>query len=148
MARYLLVLVDLAESPALVESATAISAADSDAEFVLLVPATPVSAIDCLMTPHVTAAQTARRRAQAARGELEAAGIKLEATRLGNMDPAVAVGDALRYARYSAVLVACTPRPLMHRLQRDLAARLARKFAPSRIIEVTRPAPDLARAYR
>lgn len=128
MARYLLLCCDVDDSPELVFTAQNLARNDSGAEFVLLVPASALPALDSLFSPYATPTQQARHRAQQMRSRLEKAGIAPVATRLGNGDPIRAIADALRFADYAAVVVACPPRRLMHRLQRDLACRLAQRF--------------------
>ncbi|MGH7762525.1 MAG: hypothetical protein ACREOY_14105 [Candidatus Dormibacteraceae bacterium] len=133
MARYLLVLHELDDSPALVVTATELSAADPSAKFVLLVPAV-APPLDLLLEPSGSAVKVARRRAQRMRGELLAAGINLIACRLGNYDPFRAVEDATRFTDYSVVVVAAPPHKMLHFLHSDLPCRVARRFRPLRVI--------------
>lgn len=150
MARYLLLCCDVDGSPELVSSAREILGRDPGAEFVLLVPATPLPAIDSLFSPYATPTQRARHRAQQMRSRLENGGVPPLATRLGNGDPMQAAADALRFADYAAVVVACPPRAFMHRLHRDLACRLAERFPAVNIVHAAdRPAsesPDVTAA--
>ncbi len=134
MARYLLLCCNVDDSPELAFSAQEIARRDPGAEFVLIVPASPLPAIDSLFSPHATPTQQARFRAQQMRARLESAGVPPLATRLGNGDPVRAITDALRFADYAAVVVACPPRRLMHRLGRDLACRLAQQFPAVKIL--------------
>lgn len=128
MARYLLLCCNVDHSPELVSSAQELARHDPGAEFVLLVPVTPLPAIDSLFSGYATPVQLARHRAQEMRSRLTSAGVTLLAARLGNRDPLLAMEDALRFSEYAAVVVACPPRRLMHRFQRDLACRLAQRF--------------------
>ena len=137
MSRYLLLCCNVDESPELVSSAQELWRREPAAEFVLLVPATPLPAIDSLFSPHATPTRLARHRAQVMRDRLTSAGIPPAATRLGNRDPLRAVEDALRFSDYAAVVVGCPAHPLKHRLHRDLACRLARRFPATRIIHAT-----------
>ena len=137
MARYLLLCCDVDESPELVSSAQELTRREPGAEFVLLVPAMPLPAIDSLFSPFGTPVRLARHRAQQMRSRLTSAGITPTATRLGDRDPLHAVEDALRFSSYAAVVVACPPRPLMHRLHRDLACRLAQRFPSVTVIHAT-----------
>ncbi len=138
MARYLLLCCNVDDSPELVSSAHDLACREPAAEFVLLVPATPLPAIDSLFSSYATPTRLARHRAQEMRSRLASAGVAPLATRLGNRDPVHAVEDALRFSDYAAVVVACPPNPLMHRLHRDLARRLARRFPTARIMHATR----------
>lgn len=137
MARYLLLCCNVDDSPELVSSARDLARREPDADFVLLVPATPLPAIDSLFSSFATPVRLARHRAQQMRAKLIAAGVTPLATRLGNRDPLRAVEDALRFSNYAAVVVACPPHPFMHRLHRDLACRLAQRFPTVSIIHAT-----------
>ena len=134
LANYLLVLIDVDESPELVDRARQLSAADPGAEFVLLAPATPPSPLDLLFSPSCTARRLASRRSQRVRPQLVEAGVRLVAARLGNFDPLCAVEDALRYTTYAALVVATPKHALLHLFHRDLACRIARRFPQVRVI--------------
>lgn len=136
MANYLLVLIDVDESPDLVAAGRELSEADPESEFVLLAPATPVPPLDLLFDPRCTSMSFARRRAQRVQAQLLASGIHLRATRLGNFDPLRAVEDALRYASYSAIVVAAPRHAFLHIIHSDVADRLARRFPQVRVISV------------
>lgn len=140
--QYLLVVSELDECPELVSSALGILRRDPEAKFVLLVPATPLPALDALFGEFTTPTRAARRRAQRMRTALQAARVPLAATRLGNRDPVRAVEDALRFSRYAAVVVACPARRLMHRLHLDLPCRLAARFPQTAFIHVTGTSRD------
>jgi hypothetical protein len=128
LARYLLVLVDSSEGQALVATASRISVEDPTAQFVLIVPTAPLSVREYLLAPYSSATYWARVEAQRLRARFVAAGIAVEAVRLGNADPAVAISDALRFSKYSAVVVACAPHLVKHAMHRDLAGRMAKRF--------------------
>lgn len=134
LAQHLLVLNDLDRSPELVDTARDIAAADAAAEFVLLVPATLLAPLDALVAPFSTSIQLARERAQKMRSEILAAGLRLVATRLGNPYPLIALEDALRFGDYADVVIASPPRPLLHRMHRDLACRAAARFPRTRVV--------------
>jgi hypothetical protein len=135
MARYLLVLDDLDDgSDDLVEAACTVRGSDPSAEFVLLVPATPLAALDALVMPYTSPTQRARKRAQSQRASLIARDVRVVATRLGNRDVGVAVEDALRFGEFEAVIVAGRRRSLLHRLRRDVACRLALRFPRQRVL--------------
>jgi hypothetical protein len=134
LANYLLVLIDVDESPELVASARELSAADPVAEFVLLAPATPPSPLDLLFEPACTARSLASRRSQRVRDQLTAAGVRVGAARLGNFVPMRAVEDALRFSNYSALVVAAPKHALLHLFHRDLSCRIARRFPQVMVI--------------
>jgi hypothetical protein len=134
LAQYLLVLHDLDESPELVASARDLAASDAGAEFVLLVPAVMLGAIDALLLAYSNPRQLARARAQRVRSQLVAAGLHLVATRLGNSSPLQALADALRFGEYAAVVIASPPHPFMHRLRRDLPCRAGARFPRTKVI--------------
>lgn len=134
LARYLLVMDDLDESPELIACAGDLAASDPAAEFVLLVPATMLAPFDALLLPYATQIQLARERAQRMRSEILDAGLRLVVTRLGNSSPLRALEDALRFADYAAVVIASPPHPLMHKMHRDLPCRAASRFPDTRVI--------------
>lgn len=134
LANYLLVLIDVDESPELVARARELSAADPVAEFVLMAPATPPSPLDLLFEPACTARRLASRRSQRVRDQLIAAGVRVVAARLGNFVPMRAVEDALRFSNYSALVVAAPKHALLHLLHRDLGCRIARGFPQVMVI--------------
>lgn len=133
VARYLLMVHEVDESPELIYTAHAMAAGDSAAEFVLLVPA-KASALDLFLQPDWSPIRFAARRAQHFRGQLLGAGLTLLATRLGNSDPFRAMTYALAFSEYSAVVVAAPRHDLLHHIHCDLACRLARRFPQARVI--------------
>jgi hypothetical protein len=136
LARYLLVVPETDESPELVGKARELVDRDPEAEFVLVVPATPVPALLGLLGETWSPRTFAGRRARRARAQLMAAGLPLVATRLGNWDPLRAVEDALRYADYSAVVIFTWPHALSHWQHRDLPHRLAQRYPSMLILHV------------
>ncbi|MGH7485397.1 MAG: hypothetical protein ACREMY_07295 [bacterium] len=144
MAMYLLMLHDLDQSAELVVAADELQKEDRTAEFVLLVPATPVPTLDALLEPSFSPTRFARRRAQRVRDRLLAAGLHLLATRLGNFDPVRAVEDALRFTNYAAVVVATPEHKLLHLVHCDLPCRLARRFPQTRVIHASTLLPPPA----
>lgn len=134
MANYLLVLIDVDESPELVARARELSAADPEAQFVLLAPATPPSPLDLLFEPSCSARRLASRRSQRVRDQLIGAKVRVVAARLGNFVPIHAVEDALRFTEYSALVIAAPRHALLHLLHCDLCCRIARRFPQVRVI--------------
>jgi hypothetical protein len=128
MARYLIVAHQTAGSPELLERVRALAGADPEAEFTLLVPATP--------TDHLLhnweegeARQLARRRASEAMAALTAAGIPVAAARVGSHSPLEAVGDELQ-ARpgYARIVLSTFPPGVSRWLKGNLPAILERRF--------------------
>lgn len=134
LANYLLVVINVDESPELVDKARELSAADPDAEFVLLAPATPPSPLELLFEPSCTARRLASRRCQRVRDQLIAANICLVAARLGNFLPIRAVEDALRFTEYSALVIAAPKRALLHMFRCDQCCRIARRFPQIKVL--------------
>jgi hypothetical protein len=128
MARILIVAHQTAGSPELLERVRSLAAADPEAEFTLLVPATP--------TGHLLhnweegeAKQLARRRAAEATETLGAAGVPLAAARVGSHSPLEAVGDELQ-ARpgYDRIVLSTFPPGVSRWLRGNLPAILERRF--------------------
>jgi len=128
MARYLLVAHQTAESPALVERVLEMVATDPAAQFVLLVPATPVSHL--LLWEEGETWEVARRRADTAVARLQEAGADLVAARVGDGSPLQAISDELRqYPDYDAIVISTLPPGLSRWLGMDLPGRVAREFS-------------------
>ncbi|HYT26757.1 MAG TPA: hypothetical protein VEP73_09780 [Actinomycetota bacterium] len=128
MARHLIVAHQTAASPELAERVRAIADGDPDAEFVLLVPATPTSHL--LHTwEEGEARQLAARRGREAAALLSAAGVKVTATRVGCHSPLEAVGDELQ-ARpgYAGIVLSTFPPGVSRWLKGDLVAQLRRRY--------------------
>jgi hypothetical protein len=128
MARILIVAHQTAGSQELLERVRSLAAADPEAEFTLLVPATP--------TGHLLhnweegeARQLARRRAAEAMETLGAAGVPLAAARVGSHSPLEAVGDELQ-ARpdYDRIVLSTFPPGVSRWLRGNLPAILERRF--------------------
>ena len=147
MARYLLVAHQTADSPELRSKVLDLVRRDAEAEFVLLVPATPVGYLLELGGESRSALAVARKRAQRARELLVEAGARVTATRIGSYDPLQAVEDELRYERYDALVVSTLPAGLSRWLRMNLPTRLSRRFPQLEIVHVVaQPAGRGARA--
>jgi hypothetical protein len=128
MARYLIVAHQTAGSPELLERVKALAAADPEASFTLLVPATP--------TGHLLhnweegeAKQLARRRAEEAARRLTEAGIRVTAARIGSHSPLEAVGDELQaHPGYDRIVLSTFPPGVSRWLKGNLPAILERRF--------------------
>jgi hypothetical protein len=128
MARHLIVAHQTAGSPELVERVRALAERDPEAEFVLLVPATP--------TMHLLhnweegeARQLAARRAAEASESLRAAGVSVVDARVGSHSPLEAVGDELRAdPGYASIVLSTFPPGLSRWLKGDLPNQLRRRY--------------------
>jgi len=144
MARYLLVAHQTAESQELREQVTALVQEDRAAEFVLLVPATPVGLLPAVGGEGRTAVQVARWRGARARSLLEEVGARVSAVRIGSYDPLIAVEEELRAGDYSVVVISTLPRGLSRWMRLDLPRKVARRFPSVRMVHVTAQPPMAA----
>jgi hypothetical protein len=127
MARYLVVAHQTAASPELIRRTRELTAEDPSAEFVLLVPATPVT--------HLLGGweegevrDIAQRRAQEASVALRAAGVNVTAARIGDASPMQAVEDELQERPgYDHIVVSTFPPGVSRWLRADLPGRLRRR---------------------
>jgi hypothetical protein len=127
MARYLIVAHQTAGSPELVERVEELAERDPEAEFVLLVPATPTGHL--LHWEEGEARQLAARRAVEASALLRAAGITVVAARVGSHSPLEAVGDELRAdPGYTGIVLSTFPPGLSRWLRADLPNQLRRCY--------------------
>lgn len=141
MGRYLIVANLTAESPALQARVQQIVATDPAAEFVVLVPTQPVSALLSLIgMVDVKPVRLGRRRASRARRRLEAVGARVSAVRLSLNEPLDAIEDELRCAQYDGVIISTLPHPISRWLHRDLPGKLARRHADLAVMHVVAPA--------
>jgi hypothetical protein len=135
MARYLLVAHQTAERSELLEAAKELAAADNDAEFTLLVPATPVG--DLLTWEEGETKEVARQRSESAAMALKKNGIDLVGARVGDADPVLAVGDEyLAERRYDAIVISTLPPGLSRWIKMDVVSRLRRTYPRVRVVHV------------
>jgi hypothetical protein len=140
MARYLVVAHQTAESEELRAAARALAGREPEAEFVLLVPATPVNSL--LLWEEGETYEVARRRAASAQERLLADGVRVVEARVGDGEPVTAVADELRRAEYAGILVGTLPAGMSRWLRRDLITRLRRLAAGRTVIHVESTAAD------
>jgi hypothetical protein len=142
MARYLLIAHQTADCAELLDASGGIAGQDPQAEFVLLVPATPVC--NLLVWEEGETNQVARQRAASARSRLEAQGLRVVDARIGDQDPMAAVEDEMHAGnRYAAIVVSTLPFGLSRWLRMDLLSRLRRNCPGQHVIHVTAKAPLL-----
>jgi LmbE family N-acetylglucosaminyl deacetylase len=127
MARHLIVAHQTAGSPELVDRVRQLAERDPEAEFVLLVPATPTSHL--LTWEEGEARQLAGLRAREASEALRAAGVEVVAARVGSHSPLEAVGDELRAEPgYAGIVLSTFPPGLSRWLRVDLPNQLRRRY--------------------
>jgi hypothetical protein len=109
MTKYLVVAHQTASSPELLDKLKELAREDAEAEFVLLVPATPVRHL--LASVEGEARAAAQSAAEEAKDALETNGLQISRTAIGDEAPVTAVQDDLREnpARYDAIIVSTLP---------------------------------------
>lgn len=144
MGRYLLVAHQTADSPELRSKVIELLDEDPAAEFVLVVPATPIGLLPAVGGENRTAIEVARLRAGRARSLLEGVGARVTAARIGGYDPLVAVEEELHGGTYEAVVITTLPPGVSRWLRLDLPARVSRRFPGIKVIHVVARAADAA----
>ena len=141
MARYLVVANVTAESPVLREKARRFMDEDPEAEFVVLVPAHPISArLHWLAGIDSDPIRVAGRRGRRARLRLAEIGARVAAVRVGTYDAAEAIEQELRYGSYQGVIVSTLPHRISHWLHRDLPAQVAHRHPGLTVVHAPAPA--------
>src|SRR5688572_9175318 len=109
MAKYLVVAHQTAASPELVAKLQELAAADAEAEFVLLVPAT--SSTHLLTWVDGEREQVAQRRASEATAVLRRAGLRVTNTIIGDADPLKAIENELTSSgnEYAMTVISMLP---------------------------------------
>lgn len=127
MGEYLVVAHETAGSPQLVEELRATLQRDSQAKFVLLVPATPVSHL--LTWEEGETSEVASRRAQEAFGFLTRAGLPIARTVVGASSPLLAIEQEVRShpGFYEAIIISTHPSGLSRWLRMDVVHQAARR---------------------
>jgi len=148
VSRYLLVAHQTAGSPEVVQRVREIVATDPAAEFVVLVPATPVSHL--LLWEEGETLEIARRRAETAMARLREVTARVVAARVGDGSPLQAIADELtQHPGYDAILVSTLPQGMSRWLGMDLPHRVAGQFSIKVIYVVAQPTVgDAARPAR
>jgi hypothetical protein len=135
MARYLLVAHQTAQSDELIAAAGDLARQDPSAEFVLLVPATPL--VNLLVWEEGETMELARRHAASARGRLEQRGLRIVDARPADQDPMAAIADELHAGeRFAAIVVSTLPAGMSRWLRMDVISRVRRNFPRHRVIHV------------
>lgn len=126
MTRYLIVAHQTADSPQLVGAIREIHRRDPDAEFGLVVPATP---IDHLASwTHGEAQSVAAEAGERARSHLGAEGVELIEVTIGDANPVYAVADTFNRRPWDHVLVSTLPPGASRWIKMDVVSRLGREL--------------------
>jgi bacterioferritin (cytochrome b1) len=128
MTRYLVLANQTASSPELSAAIKQILLQDSDAEFVLLVPATPVE--DLLEWQPDDSETVAKRTGEAAKAQLEAIGARVVRVEVGDPLPSKAIEEELGRQReaYGGVIISTLPIQRSRWLALDQPRRIERRF--------------------
>ena len=128
MGRYLVVAHQTAASPELLDKLKELAREDTKAEFVVLVPATPVRHL--LASVEGEARAAAQAAAEQAKKALEQNGLKISRIAVGDEAPVTAVQDDLREnpAHYDAIVVGTLPLGISRWLGLDVPRQIRRRF--------------------
>lgn len=119
MARYLIVAHETATNPDLIKQVKTLAADDPIAQFVLLVPATPIRHL-LRRTTESDAETVARKRAEA--------GLKVE-MRIGDPSPMDAIADEVReHPGYDSFIISTLPAEHSRWLRMDLPRSVEREY--------------------
>ncbi len=127
MARYLIVAHETATNPDLIKQVKTLAADDPIAQFVLLVPATPIRHL-LRRTTESDAETVARKRAEEAKARFAEAGLKVE-TRIGDPSPMDAIADEVReHPGYDSFIISTLPAEHSRWLRMDLPRSVEREY--------------------
>ncbi len=136
VASYLVVANETADSPDLHHAVAEIHKHDPDAEFVIVIPATPLNLLQQLEGSVKSARGLAAQRAQSTRQYLEGLGLSVRSTRVGNWDPYMAIEEELANEKYEAIVLSTLPPGVSRWLRMDLPSRVARRHPEIRLVHV------------
>jgi bacterioferritin len=128
MPRYLVLANQTAASPELTSVIRDIVARDADAEFVLLVPATPVE--DLLDWQEGDGETIAKRTAQAAKDHLAGVGAKVARAEVGDVSPVKAIENEIEHHQqtYDGIIISTLPLQRSRWVALDQPRRIERRF--------------------
>jgi hypothetical protein len=127
MSRYLIVAHETAMNPDLIKEVKALVAKDPVAQFVLLVPATPVRHL-LRQTSESDAETVARKRAEEAKARFAQTGLKVE-TRIGAPSPLEAIANEVReHPGYDSFIISTLPAEHSRWLRMDLPREVERQY--------------------
>ena len=126
MSRYLVVAYQTATSPDLVIRATELAAEDPEAEFTLLIPATPAAEL----VGGDEDDGDPQRRLEQARRLFEAAGLRVVHAAVGASEPLQAIADELRAraGAYDKIVLSTLPQGISRWLRMDIHGQAERRF--------------------
>jgi len=129
MARYLVVAHQTVTSPELVKQVRVLREEDKDAEFVLLVPATPVRHLLLRRGDEHDAEATARKRAERGRALFAKKGLPLLDAKVGAPDPATAIDREVEAEPgYTGFVISTLPAEKSRWLRMDLPRTVRAKY--------------------
>jgi hypothetical protein len=144
MTRYLVVAHETATSPKLLGAAKAIAAEDPEAQFVLLVPTTPVKHLLFHRSSDTDAEAVARKRVEEARAAFVASGVPLVDARLGPPDPLAAIEQEVRtHPDYAGFVISTLPAERSRWLRTHLPDKVRERYGLP-VHQVEMPVGDLA----
>ena len=128
MARYLVVAHETVTNPELLKQVRAVKEQDGEAEFVLLVPATPVRHLLFRRGDEHDAEAAARKLADRARTLFAKKGVPLSGARVGPADPIEAIdGEVADNPGYAGFVISTLPEEKSRWLRMDLPRVVASK---------------------
>lgn len=122
--KHLLIAHQTASSDALRRHVVALANDDPDAEFVLVIPATPVDHLHSWTEGEAVRAATAA--GDRARAAFDADGIRLSDVRIGDGNPVYAIQDAFIGEDFDDVIISTHPSGVSRWLRMDLVAKASR----------------------
>ncbi len=129
MARYLVVAHETVTSPELLKQVRLVREQDADAEFVLLVPATPVRHLLIRRGDEHDAEAVARRRIQRAQALFTKKGLPLADARVGTADPGEAIDEEVAaHPGYAGFVISTLPAEKSRWLRMDLPRRVRARY--------------------
>ena len=129
MTRYLVVAHETVTNPELREQVRAVREQDAEAEFVLLVPATPVRHLLFRRGDEHDAEAAARRLADRARTLFAKKGLPLSGARVGAPDPVAAIeAEVEANPGYAGFIISTLPEEKSRWLRMDLPGKLRSKY--------------------
>jgi hypothetical protein len=144
MACYLVVAHETVSSPELLKVVRGVRDQDAEAEFVLLVPATPVRHLLFRKGDEHDAEVTARKRGERARAVFAKEGVPLSDVRVGAADPAEAIDqEVAAHPGYAGFVISTLPAEKSRWLRLDLARTVGARYELPVHHVVAEARPDL-----
>ena len=144
MARYLVVAHETVTSPELLKVVRGVREQDAEAEFVLLVPATPVRHLLFRKGDEHDAEATARKRGERARTVFAKKDVPLSDVRVGVADPVEAIDQELSaHPGYAGFVISTLPAEKSRWLRMDLPRTVRETHGLPVHHVVAEPPPDL-----